>query len=242
MSHYSEPKRSIADKVTGVIDLSNQVTKKELKDATVIDTSNVASKKDFIFFKAEVDQLVINKLVNISTDLNDLKTKADGSDVDKLETVPVDLKKFSDVVSKEVFNKLNAKLHDLENKIPDAPTLIHIIQHKTDKQDLEKKPTAILNAKIPEVEKKIPDVHCLVKKTDLTAKISNIEWKYFTTSGYDKFLSEILDTKLKQAILVTNNDLNTVSEPANKNKAAIRKLKTFDLSKNYFLIKIVWRW
>ena len=136
MSHYSEPKRSIADKVTGVIDLSNQVTKKELKDATVIDTSNVASKKDFIFFKAEVDQLVINKLVNISTDLNDLKTKADGSDVDKLETVPVDLKKFSDVVSKEVFNKLNAKLHDLENKIPDATTLIHISQNKTDKQDL----------------------------------------------------------------------------------------------------------
>ena len=55
-------------------------------------------------------------------------------------------------------------------------------------------------------------------------------------------MSEILDTKLKQAILVTNNDLNTVSEPANKNKAAIRKLKTFDLSKNYFLVKIVWRW
>ena len=141
-----------------------------------------------------------------------------------------------------MFNKLNAKVHDLENKIPDATTLIHIIQHKTDKQDLEKKPTAILNAKIPEVEKKIPDVHCLVKKTDLSAKISNIEWKYFTTSGYDKFLSEILDTKLKQAILVTNNDLNTVSEPANKDKAAIRKLKTFDLSKNYFLVKIVWRW
>ena len=136
MSHYSEPKRPIADKVKGVIDLPNQVTKKELKDATGTDTSNVASKKDFIFFKAEVDQLVINKLVNISTDLNDLKTKADGLDVDKLETVPVDLKKFSDVVSKEVFNKLNAKLHDLENKIPDATTLIHISQNKTDKQDL----------------------------------------------------------------------------------------------------------
>ena len=102
MSHYSEPKRPIADKVKGVIDLPNQVTKKELKDATGIGTSNVASKKDFIFFKAEVDKLVINKLVNISTNLSDLKTKADGLDVDKLETVPVDLKKFSDLVSKEV--------------------------------------------------------------------------------------------------------------------------------------------
>ena len=47
MSHYSEPKRPIADKVKGVIDLPNQVTKKELKDATGIDTSNVASKKSW---------------------------------------------------------------------------------------------------------------------------------------------------------------------------------------------------
>ena len=47
MSHYSEPKRSIADKVKGVINLPNQVTKKELKDATGIDTSNVASKKSW---------------------------------------------------------------------------------------------------------------------------------------------------------------------------------------------------
>ena len=41
-------------------------------------------------------------MVNVSTNLNDLKTKADGLDVDKLETVPVNLKKFSDLVSKEV--------------------------------------------------------------------------------------------------------------------------------------------
>ena len=37
----------------------------------------------------------------------------------------------------------------------------------------------------------------LVKKTDYNAKISDIEKKYFTDSDYNKFTSEILDTKVK---------------------------------------------
>ena len=49
--------------------------------------------------KAEVDKLDINKLVNVPTGLNNLKTKVDDLDVGKLKTVPVDLKKLSDVVT-----------------------------------------------------------------------------------------------------------------------------------------------
>ena len=72
-----------------------------------------------------------------------LKTKLDNLDVGKLKPVPVDLKKLSDVVPKEVvkntkFNKLKIKVNSLEKKIPDATTLIHINQYKTDKQNLEK--------------------------------------------------------------------------------------------------------
>ena len=52
-----------------------------------------------------------------------------------LKTVPIDLKKLSDVVGKEVvkntiFNKLNPKENNLEKKIPDATTIIHINQYK----------------------------------------------------------------------------------------------------------------
>ena len=94
--------------------------------------------------KAEVDKLDGNKLVNVSTSLNNLKTKVDVLDVGKLKTVPVYLKKISDVVDNEVakntkFNTVKTKVNNLEKKIPDATTLIHINQENTDKQNLKKK-------------------------------------------------------------------------------------------------------
>ena len=63
--------------------------------------------------------------------MNNLKTKVDDLDVGKLKTVPVDLKKLSDVVDNEVvkntkFNTLKTKVNNLENKIPEATILIHI--------------------------------------------------------------------------------------------------------------------
>ena len=63
--------------------------------------------------------------------MNNLKTKLDALDFSKLKTVPVNLKKLSEAVNKVVaknrkFNKLNKKVNNLENKIPDATTLIHI--------------------------------------------------------------------------------------------------------------------
>ena len=39
----------------------------------------------------------INKLINVPTSLNNSKTKVDDLDVGKLKTLPVDLKKLSDV-------------------------------------------------------------------------------------------------------------------------------------------------
>ena len=107
--------------------MSNYSTKKELEHATVIDTSDLAAKKNFIALKAEVDKLDINKLVNVPTGLNNLKTKVDDLDVGKLKTVPVDLKKLSYVVDNEdVKNTLKIKVNNLEKKIRDATTLIFI--------------------------------------------------------------------------------------------------------------------
>ena len=48
---------------------------KNLNYATDVDTSNLAEKSNFIALTAEVNKLDINKLVNVSIGLNNLKTK-----------------------------------------------------------------------------------------------------------------------------------------------------------------------
>ena len=80
-----------------------------MKDATVGDTSNLVAKVDFVVSKAEVKKLDINKLVNVPTGLNNLKTKVDDLDIGQLKTVSINLKKFdetkkSDGVNKEIHN------------------------------------------------------------------------------------------------------------------------------------------
>ena len=84
-----------------MLDLPNYGTKRELKDATDVETSNSAAKNDFIALKTEVGELDFNKLVNVRADLNNLKTKVDKLDVGKLKTVPIDFKKTVDVVDKQ---------------------------------------------------------------------------------------------------------------------------------------------
>ena len=83
--------------------------------------------------------------MDVSTSLNNVKTKVDDLDVGKLKTVPVDLKKkLSDAVDNDAaknkkINTLKTKVNSLENKIPDETTLIYINQSNTDTQNLEKK-------------------------------------------------------------------------------------------------------
>ena len=70
--------------------------------------------------RAEVDKRDINKLFWI-IGFNNLKTKVNDLDIDKLKDVPVDFKKVSDVVSKEVvknvkLKKLNTRVNNLGKK------------------------------------------------------------------------------------------------------------------------------
>ena len=60
MTYDPESNIHIRDKVKVVLDLSNYSTKKELKDDKWVDTTNLAAKRDFIAFKAEVGKLNIN--------------------------------------------------------------------------------------------------------------------------------------------------------------------------------------
>ena len=144
MDHYPEPDSHIRDKVKVVLGLPIYATKKELEHAAGADTSNLAAKSDIIALKAEDDKLEINVSLNPPTGWNDLKTKIYDLDVGKLKTVPIDLKKLSDMVSKEVvketvYNKLSTKVNSLEKKIPDTFTLTQINQYNTDTHNLEKK-------------------------------------------------------------------------------------------------------
>ena len=87
MSYYPEPDSHIRNKIIVELDLSNYATKKELDHATYFmlhATSDLAAKKDFFTFKAEVEKLDINRLVNVPTTLNNLKIKVGDLDVDKL--------------------------------------------------------------------------------------------------------------------------------------------------------------
>ena len=161
--------------------------------------------------KPEVENLDINKLVNVSCNLNNLKTEVGDLGVGKLKTVTVDLKILSDVVDEKVvkntkFNTLKTKLNHLGRKIPDATTLIHINQCNTDKQNLEEN--------IGDVDKKTPDTSVLVKKTVLNTKISEVENKilnhdkYITTPEFNKFTTENFAARLKQANLVSKTDFD----------------------------------
>ena len=109
------------------VDLSNYATKADIKNISHVGTSSFALK----------------------TNLANLKTEVDKLDIDQLVPVPVDLSKLSDVVKNDVVKKTdyNAKIAEIENKIPDITKLAT----KT-----------ALNT----VENKIPDTSGLVKKTD----------------------------------------------------------------------------
>ena len=112
MSYYQEADSHSGDKVKGILELSNYATNKELAHTIGLDRSDLTVKKNSIALKVEADKLDINKLVNVPTTLNNIKTKVKDLGVGKVKTVPVDLKKLSDVVDNEVvkITKLNTKL------------------------------------------------------------------------------------------------------------------------------------
>ena len=73
MSQYvPKPFQTFGGDIRVKVDLSNYATKTDLKKATVIDTSQLATKSDLVSLTAEVDKLDIDKLVPLSVDLSKL--------------------------------------------------------------------------------------------------------------------------------------------------------------------------
>ena len=70
----------------------------------------------------------------LKSNVASLKTEVDKLDIDKLAPVPVDLSKLSDVVKKAAYDKLVAKVNNI-----DATGFVLKTIYDTDKSDLEKK-------------------------------------------------------------------------------------------------------
>ena len=77
---FPKPFRSFEGNINVKVDLSNDATKIDLKNVTHVDTSSFA----------------------LITNLASLKTEVDKLDINKLVSVPVDLRKLSDVVKNNV--------------------------------------------------------------------------------------------------------------------------------------------
>ena len=58
--------------------------------------------------------------------------------------------------------------------------------------------TTVLNIKIKGTDKKIPDLSGFANKTNYAVKTLEIEGKYFLTSDFNKFTSNIFHAKVKQ--------------------------------------------
>ena len=137
--YFPKPYESFGGDINVKVDLSNYVTKSDLKNISHIDVSIYALKSNLASLKIEVDKL----------------------DIDKLTSVPIDSTKLSNVVKNYVVKKTEYdKLVNKVNSI-DNTNFVSRTKYEKDGSDFEDK--------INKIEKKIPDISNLVKKSALTA-------------------------------------------------------------------------
>ena len=161
------------------VDLSNYVTKTDLKNVTQVDILSFALKRNLANLKNEVDKL----------------------DTDKLETVPVGLSKLinfwkNEVAKKTVYDQLVAKVNnidtsgfvlktkydadklELEKKIPNTSNFVKKSGNNTEVSEIESKIPSIsglpTTSALTVVENKIPSINNLVNETNYNTKISEI--------------------------------------------------------------------
>ena len=138
--YFSKPYEAFNGDINVKVDLSNYETNADIKSISHVDTSSFALKAN----------------------LANLRTAVDKLDIDKLQPVPTDLSKLSNIVKNNVVKK--ADYNKLVTKIDNIDTSRFVLKTKydTDKSELENK---------------IPDTSCLLKKTDYNTKITEIEGK-----------------------------------------------------------------
>ena len=159
---FPKPYKQFSRGIRVKVDHSNNATKGDIKNISHVDTSSFALKANLASLKTEVDILDINKLVPVPVDLSKL------SDVVK-----------NDVVKKDVYDKLIAKVNNI-----DTSDFVLNTKYDTDKSELDNKIPDISNlatkTALTTTEKKIPDVSNLITKTDFGSKLSNLNRKVTT--------------------------------------------------------------
>ena len=188
---FPKPYKPFGRNINFKVDLSNFATITDIKNILHVDTSSFALKANLVNLKTEVDKLDIHKLAPVLVDLSKL------SDVVK-----------NDVVKKDVYNKLAAKVDDtdtsgfalrtkydadkseLENKIPSSG-LVKKTNYDVKIADIEGKTPDIGNlatkTALTAVEHKMPNVSNLVEKTDYDTKVTEIENK-LSNHDHDKYI------------------------------------------------------
>ena len=81
MRKYFPKLKSLGANVKVGLDLSNIVTKADLKNAKGVDTLEFAKKTDLANLKSDVDRLDMDKLKNVPSNICNLKSKVDKLDV-----------------------------------------------------------------------------------------------------------------------------------------------------------------
>ena len=153
-------------------------------------------------------------------------------DIDKLVSLPIDLTKLSDVVKKDlvkkdVFDKLVAKLNSIDttgfvlktkydkdksellNKVPDTSGLVKETDYDAKITQIEGKTPEVSNLAtktlLTTVENKIDDVSGLTKKVELNdtdRKIPNITG-LISKSDHDKDIDEIKNNYVTNSVLIS---------------------------------------
>ena len=115
MSKYFTEQNSSGRGVKVELDLSNYGTKSDLKNATGVDTSKFAKKFHLDNLEYIVDELAIDRLKTLPTNLSNFKSKAH-----KLVPIPIGSNKLSDVLKNDNQNVLyNTTIKNVQDKIPD---------------------------------------------------------------------------------------------------------------------------
>ena len=75
MSEYLPEPKSLGGRVKVELDLSNYVTKADIKKATVVDIWKFVKKVDLAILKSDVNNLDLDKFKNVPTNLGILQSK-----------------------------------------------------------------------------------------------------------------------------------------------------------------------
>ena len=215
--YFPKPFTSSGGNMNVKVDLSNYVTKADIKNITHVDTSSLALKTSSASLRTEVDKVEIDKLKPVSVDLSKL------SDVVK-----------NDVVKRDVYDKLVAKVNNidtsyfvLKTKYNDDKTELEkkflmwlILLKKTNLTKLENKIPDICNlatkTALTAVENKIPSVSSLFNKTYYNTNITEIEnrlgnhnhGKYVTNPEFNTLAANVFNARLAQANFITKTDFD----------------------------------